>query len=67
MRTTTGRCRACKVRYTWPGQPLLRNAYCPVCGMPLFLTTHLWKGKESTRTPSVICQANRLRRHVGVY
>jgi len=51
MRLTTGRCHACRVRYTWQGPPRLKDAYCPRCGMHLDLTTHLWKGENSTERP----------------
>ena len=30
-RTTQGDCSRCKVRFVWPGLPLLRDAICPRC------------------------------------
>lgn len=42
-RYTTGRCRACNVRYIWRGKPQLKDASCPNCGRELRATTHLFK------------------------
>lgn len=51
MSQCTGRCHSCKIRFTWRGSPLLRNAFCPHCGKPLHQTTHLWRGENSTVAP----------------
>jgi rRNA maturation endonuclease Nob1 len=39
MRTTQGKCTACRRVYVWQGQPLLREACCPRCGTGLKRTT----------------------------
>ena len=43
MCNTQGKCVSCRKRYVWERPPLLRNAYCPDCGQPLYQTTYLLK------------------------
>jgi uncharacterized paraquat-inducible protein A len=50
-RETTGTCHRCKIRFTWPGKPRLKDAFCPYCGCKLRQTTHLWKGRNDRRQP----------------
>ena len=35
-----GKCVRCRVRWTWNGAPLLRDAYCPNCHGKLYQTSH---------------------------
>lgn len=35
-----GKCKACKVRYVWDGEPQLRNAQCPYHDISLKQTTY---------------------------
>ena len=35
-----GKCVRCRIRWTWNGSPLLRDAYCPDCGSKLYQTTY---------------------------
>lgn len=50
-RDVSGRCRSCNIRFIWgKGMPRLKDAACPYCGSPLYLTTHLFKGKTERRT-----------------
>ncbi len=51
MRSITGRCHVCDVRYTWQAPPMRKNALCPRCHSPLYMTTHLWSGENSTEHP----------------
>lgn len=39
----TGRCHRCNIRWAWQGKLKLKDAYCPICGAKLRLTTHLFK------------------------
>lgn len=45
------KCRTCKECYRWKGGPLVRSAYCPVCGTKLEATTYLnkWPWTEDVR------------------
>jgi len=37
---TQVKCVRCRVRWTWNGSPLLRDAYCPECGAKLYQTSY---------------------------
>lgn len=39
MRQSQGKCIHCRVRWTWWGAPLVRNALCPACHRPLERTS----------------------------
>lgn len=38
-----GKCKSCKRAYRWQAPPKLRDAYCPMCGVKLSATTHLYR------------------------
>ena len=46
---TSGKCIRCRVRWTWTGLPLLRDACCPDCGSKLYQTSHRlrWPVREA--------------------
>jgi hypothetical protein len=50
---TQGKCKTCKVRYTWQGAIARRRGVrCPCCGDTLWPTTHLlknWPTRLTTR------------------
>lgn len=41
---TSGRCIKCNIRFIWNGKPKLSDAYCPICGIKLTQTTHMFQG-----------------------
>ena len=45
---TQVKCVRCRVRWTWNGSPLLRDAYCPQCHAKLYQTSHRlsWPARE---------------------
>lgn len=61
-RQITGRCHACNVRFTWCPPPKLRDANCPRCGVPLNLTTHYFRGEQSTQAPTGVNGSNKARK-----
>lgn len=52
--STTGKCAACNIRFTWSAPVRLRNPRCPYCHGPLKRTSHLFQGKTvAVRRPPV--------------
>ena len=46
MKTTSGRCRKCNIRWVWEGYRVkLRDARCPNCGERIKATSYLFKGQ----------------------
>ena len=42
----TGRCRKCNIRFIWDKKlGRVKDMKCPVCGVPLGQTTHMFKGR----------------------
>jgi hypothetical protein len=49
---TQGKCKTCKVRWTWQGaRSIRRGIRCPCCGAALEKTTHLltWRTRLTTK------------------
>lgn len=52
MRTTQGKCPACRVAFRWEGATKLRDAACPRCGAKLVPTTYLFAGPWVSEAPT---------------
>ena len=46
-----GKCTRCKVVFRWEGKPLLRDACCPICEVPLSQTSYLSRLPGYDRRP----------------
>ena len=48
-----GKCVRCRVRWTWKGAPLLRDACCPDCGGKLYQTSHVLSWPVREKRPAI--------------
>ena len=51
---TQVKCVRCRVRWTWNGSPLLRDAYCPQCHAKLYQTSHRLSWPMREKLPCIL-------------